>query len=619
MENDAEKVGLTVTDGEVENVLKQGVNPILQRDIPIPQFYNQQTGRFDYSTVQQFLAQYNKVKDSDPQASEQLTTMYNLWLYCEKQVRNDLLQEKYNGLLQACVLSNKVEAKMAFNDQNEEATIQLATLPYSSIKDASVKLTEDDLKAKYDELKAAFKQAVETRDLKYVDFQIKASAADRKAINKEMAGYQKELAAATDPAQVVSHSGSTVPYLGVPVSAKAFPQDIAAKVDSAEVGTSAVFETTGDNTLNIVRILAKASLPDSVQYRQIQVVANTPDEARTKADSISKALAGGADFEALAKKYGQTGEKAWFTGRDYERASTMNQDSRDMINAFLNGEVNSVQNVALTQGNVILQVLDRRAMTEKYTAAVIKKVIDFSKNTRSTAYNKFSEFVANSADLASLQKNAKKFGYTVQDLKDLSTSTHTIGQVGGSGIKDALKWVFSAKEGEMSQLYEAGDNDHLLVVYLEKIHPAGYRPLDDPQVKEIVRREALKDKKAEMLIAKLKGVNSIAGAKAKGAEVSTIDKVTFAQPVSVPSVQAIEPALSGAVAATAAGKFVSHPVKGNAGVYVFQVVKKTKGAAKYNEQMMMQNCIQQAYQVLSAYQRDLYMAANVVDNRYLFF
>ena len=122
-----------------------------------------------------------------------------------------------------------------------------------------------------------------------------------------------------------------------------------------------------------------------------------------------------------------------------------------------------------------------------------------------------------------------------------------------------------------------------------------------------------------MLIAKLKGVNSIAGAKAKGAEVSTIDKVTFAQPVSVPSVQAIEPALSGAVAATAAGKFVSHPVKGNAGVYVFQVVKKTKGAAKYNEQMMMQNCIQQAYQVLSAYQRDLYMAANVVDNRYLFF
>ena len=545
--------------------------------------------------------------------------MYNLWLYCEKQVRNDLLQEKYNGLLQACVLSNKVEAKMAFNDQNEEATIQLATLPYSSIKDASVKLTEDDLKAKYDELKAAFKQAVETRDLKYVDFQIKASAADRKAINKEMAGYQKELAAATDPAQVVSHSGSTVPYLGVPVSAKAFPQDIAAKVDSAEVGTSAVFETTGDNTLNIVRILAKASLPDSVQYRQIQVVANTPDEARTKADSISKALAGGADFEALAKKYGQTGEKTWFTGRDYERASTMNQDSRDMINAFLNGEVNSVQNVALTQGNVILQVLDRRAMTEKYTAAVIKKVIDFSKNTRSTAYNKFSEFVANSADLASLQKNAKKFGYTVQDLKDLSTSTHTIGQVGGSGIKDALKWVFSAKEGEMSPLYEAGDNDHLLVVYLEKIHPAGYRPLDDPQVKEIVRREALKDKKAEMLIAKLKGVNSIAGAKAKGAEVSTIDKVTFAQPVSVPSVQAIEPALSGAVAATAAGKFVSHPVKGNAGVYVFQVVKKTKGAAKYNEQMMMQNCIQQAYQVLSAYQRDLYMAANVVDNRYLFF
>ena len=44
-----------------------------------------------------------------------------------------------------------------------------------------------------------------------------------------------------------------------------------------------------------------------------------------------KALAGGADFDALAKRYGQTGEKVWFTGQQYEMAPSMNQDNRTFV------------------------------------------------------------------------------------------------------------------------------------------------------------------------------------------------------------------------------------------------------------------------------------------------
>lgn len=94
-----------------------------------------------------------------------------------------------------------------------------------------------------------------------------------------MNGYQKQLATAADPAQVVGKSNSQVPYLGVPVSKDAYPQDIAAKIDSMAVGTTGVFESKADNTLNIIRLISKQELPDSVQYRQIQVTANTPDEA----------------------------------------------------------------------------------------------------------------------------------------------------------------------------------------------------------------------------------------------------------------------------------------------------------------------------------------------------
>ena len=616
LEADAKKVGLTVTEQELSNVLNDGTNPMLAQT----PFVNQQTGRFDINALQQFLDGYNKAKASNSPQLEQMQTIYDYWLFVEKNLRTQLLGQKYQALLASCVLSNKAEAKMAFKDNNEESDIQLASLAYSTIKDADVKVTDEDLKAKYEELKPAFRQNTETRDIKFVDYQIKASSSDRNAIVKEMNELQKQLATATDPSLVISKSGSMIPYLGLPVSSKAYQQypDIASKIDSLAVGTTGVTENKQDNTLNIIRVMSKAQLPDSVQFRQIQVAANTPEEAHAKADSIQKALAGGADFVAIAKRYGQTGEKVWFTGQQYEAAPSMSEDNRTYIEALLNGEVNAIQNVALTQGNIILQVVDKKAMKTKTTAAIIKKLIDFSKATRSDAYNKFSEFVAKSATVADLEKNASKYGYHVQSLNDVSTSEHYV--AGVHGTRDALKWLFDAKQGDVSPLYECGDNDHLMVIVLSAIHPKGYRSWDDPQVKEILKREVIKDKKAEKLMAKLKGVNSIAAAQAKGAKVSTVSQITFAAPAFVQATGSAEPALSGAVAATAAGKFSKNPVKGNAGVYVFQVVKKAlRAGSKYNEAMAMQQAAQQNMQYLSNFMQDLILKANVVDNRYLFF
>lgn len=616
IEADAEKVGLTVTEKEIQNVLNEGTNPML---VQTP-FVNQQTGRFDVNALKQFFDSYNKAKAAKSPQVEQMQPIYDYWLFVEKNLRAQLLGQKYQALLASCVLSNKAEAKMAFKDNNEESQIQLASLAYSTVKDADVKVTDDDLKAKYAELKPAFRQNVETRDIKFVDFQIKASAADRSQVVKEMNDFQKQLASAGDPAAVVSKSGSEIPYLGLPVSNKAYQQypDIASKIDSLSVGTTGVVENAQDNTLNIIRVLSKAQLADSIQFRQINIAAATPDEARAKADSIQKALAGGADFDALAKRYGQTGEKVWFTGQQYEMAPSMSQDNRTFINALLNGEVNATQNLALTQGNIILQVLDKKAFTTKTTAAVIKKVVDFSKATRSNAYNKFSEFVAKSSTVADLEKNASKSGYQVQSLNDISTAEHYVGGI--PGTHDALKWLFEAKQGEVSPLYECGNNDHLLVIALTAVHPQGYRSWDDAQVKEILKREVIKDKKAEKLMAKLKGVNSIAAAQAKGAKVSSVNQITFAAPAFVQATGSVEPALSGAVAGTAAGKFSKAPVKGNAGVYVFQVVKKSmRAGSKYDETLVMQQAAQANMQLVGNFMQDLILKAKVVDNRYLFF
>ncbi len=615
IEKECNKLGLIVTDGEMQNVLSEGTNQML---LSTP-FVNRQTGRFDANQLKQFLAQYKQVKASNPQAADQYEAIYKYWNYLEKSLRQQLLIQKYNGLLSHCFLSNPVEAKMAFNEQSEETNIQLASYPYSSVQDAKVKVSDSDLKAKYDEMKSRFQQYIESRDIKYVDVQITASAADRAALLKEFNGYAKSLAAAADPTEVVRKSTSSVPYIGIPVGKEAFPADIAAKLDSMSVGqTLGPVETKGDNTLNVIKLVAKQQLPDSVQFRAIQIGGATPDEAHNRADSVYNALAAGADFATIAKKYGQEGSEQWLTSRQYEYTNSMDNDTKNYLVSLLTMGVKEMKNVSTTQGNVIIQVLDRKNMVDKFTAAVIKKTIDYSKDTRSTIYNKFSAFVSANQSLDAILKNAQKNGYNVQELRDVTTAQHNL--AGIHSTRDAMKWLFEAKQGGVSPMYECGNNgDNLLVVVCTGIHPIGFRSLDDPQVKELVKAQVLRDKKAEMLIAKAKGATSIAAAKAKGAVITPVNQVTFSAPVFVSSTGASEAALSGAVSSAKVGSFFSRPVKGQGGVYQFQVVKRAKNATKFNEQQQETTLRQKAMQYAGSFMNELYIKAKVVDNRYLFF
>ena len=612
--HETEKLGLTVTDAELQNVLAEGTNPMLMQT----PFYNQQTGRFDVNALKKFLAEYKAQGQTNPQLAKQYDTVYKYWTFIEKTLRQQLLAQKYQGLFAHCFLSNKVEAEMAFKAQNEENQIQLAALSYSSIDDNKVKITDADLKAKYDEVKGRFKQYVESRDIKYVDVQVKASAADRAELQKSFAGYSQELASAADPADVVRKSTSLISYLGVPVSKDAYPYDIAQRLDSMAVGaTSKVFENNSDNTLNVIKLVSKQMLPDSVQYRQIQVVGASVEESAKRADSIYTALKAGADFEVLAKKYGQTGEKTWLTTRQYQSAPSLDNNTKNYIMSLNTMAVNELKNISLSQGNLIVQVVDRKAMINKYVAAVVKKDITFSKDTYSAAFNKINSFISANLTAEDIVKNAAKAGYTVQERKDVTTAEHYL--AGIHSTREAMRWLFEAKKGAVSPLYECGDNDHLLLVILDNINNVGYRSLDDAQVKEYVKGEVLKDKKAEMLMAKLEGVKSVAAAKAKGANVSTVNQVTFAAPVFIPATGASEPALSGAVAATAKGKFCKVPVKGNAGVYVFEVTNKTQRPGKFNAAAEMQKLRQKEMQMAGNFMNELYIKAKVVDNRYLFF
>ena len=259
--HEAEQIGLTVTDEEMQTIMKEGRDPMLLRS----PFVNQQTGRFDVTMLTKFLADYKK-NATNPQLTESYQKIYKYWQFIEKQLRQQTLSRKYQALMANSLLSNPVSAKMAFEGQNQESDILLASVAYSSINDNDVKIDESDLKAKYNAEKEMFKQSVETRDIKYVSFQVVASAADRQGLMTTMQEASNKLQSGANPAEVVRKAQSQFPYTGIAATKRAYPSDIAAKLDSMAVGqTTAPFETKLDNTLNVVKLISKTMMPDSIE------------------------------------------------------------------------------------------------------------------------------------------------------------------------------------------------------------------------------------------------------------------------------------------------------------------------------------------------------------------
>ena len=607
---EAEKLGLKVTDTEMQNMLREGTNPMLMQT----PFVNQQTGRFDVNMLTKFLAEY-KQNANNPQVAEQYKSLYDYWQFMEKNLRQQTLAQKYQALLANCLISNPVSAKAAYDAHVKESDILLASLPYSSINDNDVEVSDADLKNKYSEEKEMFKQTVETRDIKYVSFQVVASAADRTELMKTMNDATQKLESGAVASEIVRKAQSQVPYVGLPVTRQALPSDIAAKVDSMSVGqTTKPFETQRDNTLNVVKLISKQQMPDSVEFRMIQVGAETAEAAQKRADSIYTAIKGGVAFDSIAKKYGQTGDKQWLTSAQYQNSTSIDADSKEYISTLTTAATGELKNVKFAQGNIIVQVTDRRNFVDKYDVAIIKHTIDFSKGTYSDAYNKFSQYVSENKTLEDLEKNAEKFGFQVMERQDVMNSEHNV--AGLRSTRETMKWIFDAKEGQVSPLYECGNNDNLLVVALTKIHPVGYRDLDG--VKDMLKQEVLRDKKFDLLAKKLEGVKAIADAQKAGAKVDSVKQITFGAPVFVEATGASEPALSGAVSALAQGK-LSKVVKGNGGAYLFLIINQKNNEEKFDAKAQEQQLRQQAMQAAGRFMQELYQKAGVVDNRYLFF
>lgn len=616
IEAEAKKLGLTVTKGEIQAIIDAGVHPILQQT----PFRNPQTGAFDKDMLKKFLVDYAKMGQNQmpAQYAEYYTSMFKFWTFVEKTLKQSRLQEKYQALVAKALFSNPVEAEVAFNGRTEQSDLLLAAIPYSSVADSLVSVKESDLKAAYDKKKEQFKQMVETRNVKYIDVQVTASPEDKAAIQQEVEEYTAQLnGEPADYTTFIRSTGSETPYVDLFYTARALPSDVVARLDSVAVGgVYGPYYNAADNTINSFKKLAVASLADSIEFRQIQVMAEDADKTKTLADSIFNAIQGGADFAELAKKYGQTGEKNWISSANYEGAQ-VDGDNLKYITAVTSLPVNELSNLALAQANVILQVTAKKAVKDKYKVAVVKRPVEFSKQTYSKAYNDFSQFIATNNTLDKMVANAEDAGYRLLDNPELYSSEYGIGGV--RGTKDALRWAFSAKVGEVSGLYECGESDRMLVVAVAGITPEGYRPL--AMVQEQLRAEVVRDKKAEKIMADMKAAGAASFDQYKNlpnAVSDSIKHVTFAAPAYIASLRSSEPLVS-AYASIAETNKLSAPIKGNAGVVVLQPYSKEKLEESFDKDAEETNLASMHARMASQFINDLYLKGNVKDKRYLFF
>lgn len=616
LENAAEGIGLQVTDAEIQDIIAQGNNSLL-RNTP---FQNQQTGEFDVDYLMSFLASYAEIdRDSYPaEYLAQFDNMYNFWLYIERELKLNRLYSKYQSLVNNSIITNPVSRKNSYENRMRRSDVLMASVPYSAVSDSLVKITSADVKAVYNEKKELFLQYSDSRDIQYIDVEITPSEADREALLAEVTEYANQLAETTeDYAAFIRLTASDKAFSEVASSAAGLPQDVAARLDSAKVGeVYGPYYYAQDDSYNAFKILSTTMAPDSIQFSIMQVTAADADATAKLADSICSAVKAGGNFEEIAANYGQDGAAQWIASANYESAS-ITGDNAIYLNKLNTMKKGQTEVLKLESATLVISVVDSKNPVKKYNMAIVKRINEFSDETSDDAYNKLSQFVSANNSVDALEASAEENGFRLLSYPNFQSSAYNVAGVAKS--HDALRWLFDAKEGEVSKIYEVGDNnDHLLVVALEKIHDKGYRPVED--VATTLQQEAVTNKKAEVLMAKFADVKSIEDAKQlEGVKLDTVKYVNFTTPAYISSTFSSEPAI-GAAVYNLDREVLSAPIKGEGGVYVVEKISPDNYSSELDEKAEAERMrSMQASYLANGVLQELYVKANVEDTRYKVF
>ncbi|RZL07956.1 MAG: peptidylprolyl isomerase, partial [Pedobacter sp.] len=569
----------------------------------IQYFGNPQTGQFDRAQVINVFKQGAK----DAQMKQQLDAL-------ESEIEKQTLQQKYAKLISNSIYVTTLEANDEYLNRNKLANFKYTGLDYTSIPDASVKLTESDYSDYYNENKKRFENPTETRSFEYVAFSVSPTKEDSVAVKAQVEKLAADFrTASNDSLFAAVNTDVKVPYNYTP-KGKLDPA-----VDSVVFNLPAgsyygpVFS---GNSYKLVKVVDTRFSPDSVKASHILINPSKlggTDKALKLADSLKTLVQNGASFASLAAQYSEDGSK--------EQGGDLGTFARGTMvpefeNASFNGKAGDLKVVTSQFGVHLIKIEKQVGSSKVAKLAYIEKNLLSSNKTKDAAYKKASSFLneVKDNDFAQL---ARKNGYTV-GVADKVTPTQGFAP-GLDNPRQLIRDAYNADKGDvLEQVYQM--DNAFVIARLTDIKPKGTLPLEavkkeiEPMVLNAVKARMLKEK----LDKALNGSSSIEQVAQKiGKTVTPVPNIVFANPVIPGSGQ--ENKLVGSVFGSQPGK-LSKAIEGDRGVYAFVVEGFTNPAPLANTYKQKETMMQSAGQrSLGAAFQALQDKSEIKDNRVKFY
>ncbi|MFZ4725984.1 MAG: SurA N-terminal domain-containing protein, partial [Paludibacter sp.] len=602
---EAKKLGLAVSADELsDRLIGNNIHPLIQQR----RSFAGENGQFSRPILVQFLNSLEQTPENGDM-KQQIDKAKSYWKFWENTVKNSILQEKYNALISKSVSANSIDAKMSYNDRKVSVDVAYVVQPYYAIPDSAVKVSNSDIKERYNKQKEQYKQEANCA-ISYVSFNIKPLQEDFKDAEAWINRLSAEFKTTEDVVGLVN-SNSDVMYTGKNYSLASVPANLKTFAFSGITGEvfGPVFE---NDTYTMARIMESGiSQSDSVKLRHIFLVQK--DEAKT--DSLVAALKGGADFASLAKKYSavkQTADNGGEIGWLQEGVSGID---KELITTAFAKPVNEVFTIKNAQGTQIMQVTERTAARSKVKLAILERKVVPSSRSYSKIYNDAKQFAVD-MNAEKFEKVAKEKGYVIRPAADILQNAERVGDI--QKAREIVRWAFKSEKGDVSDVFDCGTQ--FVVALSTEVNEKGYRSVE--KMTDQLKAEITKDKKAELMIKNLtaqlsKNPSLEALAAGFGDSVKVATAVNFAayQFGNAGS----EPTVIGKSTITPLNK-VSAPIKGNAGVYVIRTSNKVENPQPLDAKMeIMQLNSRMSYSLPYMIIQDMKDKADIVDNRMNFF
>lgn len=613
LEDECEKLGITVGPKEIEDMLYVHPSDDIKNAKP---YQNPQTGQFDPNLLRQQIADLKKSKDKN-----QIEGVNQYLLSLQK----NRIQQKFSSLLTNTAYFPKWMLEKQTTESSSLASVSYVNVPYTSISDSTVKVSDDDIQAYINKHKEQFKQEA-SRGIAYVSFDAFPSAEDTALILNTLQNLKAEFASTPDDqvAAFLVKSGSQANYFDAYIP-KATIQ-VPAKDSILSLAKGAIYGPYMDNgSFVMAKMIDQKVLPDSARARHILIATMDPrsgqqllddSTAKKRIDSIRVAIEGGARFDSLAHKYsddntGPDGGSAAKGGDlGYFAPNAMVKEFNDFV---FNGKKGERKVVKTEYGYHYIEITDQKNFGPAYKIAYMSKPIVTSQVTEDKIQGLANLFANESRNAKAFDENAKKKGYNKMIASDIRPMMATIPGIGEK--RELVKWIYNADLGDVSEAYSVGSK--YVVVLVNEINKEG--TISPAKARPMIEYVLKNEKKGEMIKAKIGTPASLeAVASANGQQVIKADSVRFSSPF----LAAQEGKVGGYVfSANAKGK-ISPAIPGNAGVYVLRTENvyalPTSGMSiEQQRQALMQG--QRGNQVIQFVSAGLKKLAKIKDNRGDFF